>query len=84
MKFRNFDFLVECFPGAWPDPHCLVGTSLLLPTDTVFAHPGAQRAGVQAQEECRAVFPLDAPVGLLQHLKDMLLLQVGEGFNLLP
>jgi len=43
---------------------------LLLAGDTVFAHPGAKRAGVEAKEQRCSVFPLDSPTGCLEHLAD--------------
>jgi hypothetical protein len=55
--------------------------SFLLSSNAQFPHPGAQGAGVETQEECRSVFPLDAPSGLLQHLADMIVFQLGEGFD---
>jgi len=54
----------------------------LLADNTVFPHAGAKSAGIEVKEYRSAVFPLDAPPCLLQHLKDMVVFQNGEGFDL--
>ena len=56
----------------------------LLTSDAVFPHPGAKSAGVETKEYRRSVFPFDAPAGFLKHLKDMVLFQIGDGFDILP
>ena len=56
----------------------------LLPDDTVFAHSGAQSAGVETEEERRPVLPFNAPSGLLQHLLNVVLLDIDESPDLMP
>ena len=43
----------------------------------VFAHPGAQGAGVETKEERSPFLPLDSPTGSLEHLEDVIVFQLG-------
>lgn len=56
---------------------------LLFAADAVFAHPGAQGAGVETPQKRGAVFPLDPPAGFLQHLEVVVPFQVGQGLDVL-
>jgi hypothetical protein len=55
-----------------------------LPADAIFSHPGAKSAGVETKEYRCPVFPLDSPTGSLEHLENMILFQLDEGFDILP
>jgi hypothetical protein len=57
---------------------------LLLSDDAVYPHPGAKGAGVETKQQRCAVCPLDSPSGFLEHLEDMVVFQLVEGFDLLP
>jgi hypothetical protein len=48
------------------------------PCDAELPHPGAQRAGMEAQKPGRAPRTLDGPVGGLQHPHDVLTLDRGQ------
>jgi len=52
--------------------------------DAVFPYPGAKSAGVDTKESRCPVFSLDAPTGFLEHLEDVVMFQLGEGFDVLP
>ena len=56
----------------------------LRPDDPVFADSGAKSTGVKAQEERCPVFSLNAPLGFQEYLEDVVLFQIGEGFDLRP
>ena len=56
----------------------------LHPSYSVFAHPGAKRAGVEIKKYRCPVFSLDSPTGFLENMEDVVLLQIGEGFDILP
>ena len=53
----------------------------LLPGDSELSHPGTQRAGIDAKEECRSAFSFDAPHGFHEHLKDVIPFQIDESFD---
>lgn len=55
----------------------------LLADDTVFPHPGTEGTGVEAKEDRRPAFPFDSPTGFPEHLKDVIVLQLCQGFDLL-
>jgi hypothetical protein len=56
----------------------------MLTVYAVFPHPGAKSAGVKTKDYCCPGFPLDSPTGFLEHLKDVVLFQLGKGFDILP
>ena len=53
---------------------------LLHPHNPVLPHPGAEGAGVEAEEYSRPVFPLDPPAGFFEHLKDVVMFEFHERF----
>ena len=56
---------------------------LLLPHNAVFPHPGAKGACVDAQDYCCSVFPLDSPTGFQEHIEDMVVFQLNQGFDII-
>ena len=56
----------------------------LLPADAVFVHSGAKGAGVETKEYCRPVCSINSPTGFLEHPEDVVVFQLGQGFDLLP
>ena len=50
----------------------------------MFLHPEAKRAGIEVKEQGCSVFPLDSPAGFPEDLENMVMFNLGEGFDLLP
>ena len=52
-----------------------------LPPDAELPHPGAKGAGVETKEERGPVLPLDAPLGVLEHLEDVVVFHLVNGLD---
>jgi hypothetical protein len=53
----------------------------LFADDAVFPHPCAECAGIETKDSGGSVFPLDSPTGFLEHMEDVVVFQLNEGFD---
>src|SRR6185369_11823504 len=56
----------------------------LLTADAVFLHPGAKSAGIETEEQRCPVLAINAPTGFQEHLEDVVVFHIGEGFDVRP
>ena len=49
--------------------------------DSEFPHAGTKRAGIDVEDGRGAISPFDAPICFLEHVEDMVALQVHQGLD---